>query len=458
MQRTVLFILSLLFFTSFTHAQNNDSVVIRNIYTEALSNGKAYGWLDFLTNNIGGRLSGSEEATKAVLFVEEELNKINPDRVFKQEVIVPHWVRGEKESAEIKMTNKKTVAVSICALGGSISTPKEGIKAKVVEVKNFEELDMLGTEKIKGKIVFFNHPMDPANYSTFKSYGEAARYRWSGASKAAKYGAVGAVIRSMTLSLDDFPHTGSMGYNDSFPKVPTCAISTIGAAKLSASIKEDPALIFIYKQSCRKLPDATSYNVIGEIKGSEYPEEIIVVGGHLDSWDTGNGAHDDGAGVVQSMEILNLFRKLNIQPKRTIRCVAYMNEENGGKGGEKYAEMAKLNKENNIVAIESDGGGSTPEGFSFNGDSLTVGRIMQWEKLFNPFGMHQWIRGYGGADIDHLKSQGTILIGLMVDSQRYFDYHHAASDTFDKVNRRELELGAASMASLIYLISEYGLK
>lgn len=458
MQRIVLFILSFLFFTSFTHAQNNDSVVIRNIYTEALSNGKAYGWLDFLTNNIGGRLSGSEEATKAVLFVEEELNKINPDRVFKQEVIVPHWVRGEKESAEIKMTNKKTVAVSICALGGSISTPKEGIKAKVVEVKNFEELDMLGTEKIKGKIVFFNHPMDPANYSTFKSYGEAARYRWSGASKAAKYGAVGAVIRSMTLSLDDFPHTGSMGYNDSFPKVPTCAISTIGAAKLSASIKEDPALIFIYKQSCRKLPDATSYNVIGEIKGSEYPEEIIVVGGHLDSWDTGNGAHDDGAGVVQSMEILNLFRKLNIQPKRTIRCVAYMNEENGGKGGEKYAEMAKLNKENNIAAIESDGGGSTPEGFSFNGDSLTVGRIMQWEKLFNPFGMHQWIRGYGGADIDHLKSQGTILIGLMVDSQRYFDYHHAASDTFDKVNRRELELGAASMASLIYLISEYGLK
>ena len=458
MQRSVLAILFFLLFTSYSHAQNKDSAVIRNIYTEALSNGKAYGWLDFLTNNIGGRLSGSEEAAKAVLFVEEELNKINPDRVFKQEVIVPHWVRGEKESAEFLMSNKKSVVVSICALGGSISTPKEGVKAKVVEVKNFEELDKLGMEKIKGKIVFFNHPMDPSNYSTFDSYGEAVRYRWGGASKAAKYGAVGAIIRSMTLSLDDYPHTGSMGYNDSFPKVPTCAISTIGAATLSAALMEDPALVFIYKQSCRKLPDVKSYNVIGEIKGSEYPEEIIVAGGHLDSWDTGKGAHDDGAGVVQSMEILNLFRKLDIKPKRTIRCVAYMNEENGGKGGEKYAELAKLNQENNIAAIESDGGGSTPNGFSFKGDSLSADRIMQWDKLFKPYGMYKWIKGYGGADIDHLKDQGTLLIGLSVDSQRYFDYHHAASDTFDKVNRRELELGAASMAALVYLMSEYGLK
>ena len=440
------------------YSQQKDSVIIRNIFVEALTNGKAYSWLDHLSNKIGGRLSGSEEAAKAVMFVEEELNKLNPDRVFKQEVVVPHWVRGEKEFAEYRISNKKTVAVSICALGGSISTPKEGIKGKVIEVKNFEELAKLAMENIKGKIVFFNHPMDPGNYSTFKSYGDAVQYRWDGASKAAKYGAIGAVVRSMTLALDDFPHTGSMGYNDSFPKVPVCAISTIGAELLSAAVKEDPALVFIYKQSCRKLPDAISYNVIGEIKGSQYPEQIIVAGGHLDSWDTGKGAHDDGAGIVQGMEIIHLFRTLNIQPKRTIRFVAFMNEENGGKGGEKYAALGKENHEINIAAIESDAGGSTPRGFSLKGDSITADRIQKWEKLFHPWGMHDWIRGYGGADIDHLKDQGTFLIGLSVDSQRYFDYHHAASDTFDKVNRRELELGAASMAAMVYLLSEYGIK
>ena len=458
MFRKANFTLLISFITTVSFAQSSDSIIIRKIYTEALSNGLAYGWLDHLVNNIGGRLSGSPEAEKAVLYVENELNAVNPDRIFKQDVMVPHWVRGAKETAEVRMANKKTIPVSICALGGSISTPKEGIKAKMIEVKDFDELKKFGSELIKGKIVFFNHPMDPANYNTFKSYGEAVKYRWGGASQAAKYGAVGVVVRSMTLAYDDYPHTGAMGYVDTIPKIAACAISTKGAEILSNALKAEPQLDFIYKQNCRMLPDTLSYNVIGEIKGSEYPEEIILAGGHLDSWETGKGAHDDGTGVVQCMEILNLFRKLNIHPKRTIRCIAYMNEENGGKGGEKYAELAKQNNEKNIVAIESDGGGTTPRGFSLKGDSLVSERIKQWSGLFVGYGIHEWEKGYGGADINHLENQGTFLIGLNVDSQRYFDYHHAASDTFDKVNKRELELGAASMAALMYLISEYGLR
>ena len=450
----------LLFFlaSSSLTAQVSDSVVIRKIFTEALSNGQAYNWLDHLVNDIGGRLSGSPESLKAVAFVEASLNSVSPDRVYKQEVMVPHWIRGVKETAEIIKANRKTIPVSVCALGGSISTPKEGIKGKIIEVRNYDELAKAGMTNIKGKIVFFNVPMNPANYNTFQSYGEAVKYRWGGPSQAAKYGAIGSIMRSVTLSLDDFPHTGSMGYVDSFPKVPACAISIKGAEILSAALKDEPDLDFVFKQSCRKLADTISYNVIGEIKGSEHPEEIIIAGGHLDSWDTGKGAHDDGAGVVQAMEIINIFRKLNIQPKRTIRCVAFMNEENGGKGAEKYAALAKENHEKHIAAIESDAGGTTPRGFTLKGDSATVERVMKWKKLFDAYGMYEWVKGYGGADINQLQDQGAFLIGLSVDSQRYFDYHHAASDTFDKVNRRELELGAAAMTALVYLLSEYGLQ
>lgn len=458
MLKTPTLIFCLLIYVLPASSQETDSTVIKKIYSEALSNGKAYAWLDHLSNSIGGRLSGSPESIKAVSFVEEELNDVNPDRIFKQEIMVPHWIRGNKETAEIISANKKPVAVSICALGGSISTPKEGIKGKVIEIKDFDALEKAGMDKIKGKIVFFNFPMNPVNYSTFQSYGEAVRYRWGGASKAAKYGAIGAIIRSVTLSTDDNPHTGAMGYADTLPKVPVCAISIKGAETLSAALKEDPNLDFIFKQFCRTLPDTLSYNVIAEITGSEHPEEIIIAGGHLDSWETGDGAHDDGAGVVQCMEMINIFRKLNIHPKRTIRCVLFMNEENGGKGGEKYAEAAKTNNQKHIAAIESDEGGTTPRGFSFKGDSLASNRIIQWRKLFEPFGMHEWSAGYGGSDINHLEDQGTLLIGLQVDSQRYFDYHHSANDTFDKVNRRELELGAAAITSLVYLLSEYGLK
>jgi carboxypeptidase Q len=436
-----------------------DSAIIKKFYNYALTSGNAYEWLDTLSNKIGGRLSGSKEAAQAVTWGEKLFRSLNVN-VIKQECMVPHWYRGkEKEMGTImsKSTGSYT-GVSICALGGSIATPNEGVSGKVIEIKNFEELEKLGRKNIEGKIVFYNRPMDATQINTFSAYGNAVDQRWAGAMKAAPYGAVGVVVRSMTLAVDDNPHTGSMGYNDTIPKIPACAISTKGANLLSELLKKNPDLEFVFRMSCEKLPDEKSYNVIGEIKGTEHPEEIIVVGGHLDSWDLGKGAFDDGAGVVQSAEVLNLFNALGIKPKRTIRAVMYMNEENGSKGGEKYAELAKQNNEKHIFAIESDAGGTTPRGFSFKGDSLMIEKLLSWKKLFEPYNLYTWFRGYGGADIDHLEKQCPVLSGLSVDSQRYFDYHHAASDTFDKVNKRELELGAASMAALIHLISEYGLK
>jgi Peptidase family M28 len=437
-------------------AQTNDSAIISAIYKEALTQNQAYKWLEQLCTIAPKRLSGSPGAAKAVELVYNQLQSIKNISVYKQDVMVPHWVSGEKETAYIT-TGKVKTPLSVCALGRSIGTSAEGLKGSVIEVKDFEELDKLG-EKVKGKIVFYNHPMNPGYYNTFRAYGEAVRYRWAGANRASNYGAIGVVVRSMTLAFDDFPHTGSMANYDSVPPIPACAISTIGAQKLSESLTKDNNLQFFYKASCKTLPDAPSHNVIGEIKGSEFPEEIIIVGGHLDAWETGDGAHDDGAGVVQAMDVLRLFKDLNIQPKRTIRCVAFMNEENGGRGGEKYAVESKEKKQNHIAAIESDGGGATPQGFSFKGDAAVVEKIMKWKDLLKPYGANDWTEGHGGADIDHLEDQGTLLIGLTPDSQRYFDYHHAASDTFDKVNKRELQLGAASMAAMVYLLSEYGVK
>lgn len=453
-------------------AQSGDSLIIRKIFDEALVNGKSYELLDHLCNDIGGRLSGSPQAAASVEWSKKVMEGFGFDKVFLQEVMVPHWVRGEKEFAEIiKSNGSKNITVSVCALGGSIGTVTDGITAEVVEIHNFEELEKSGKKEIKGKIVFYNRPMDPTYITTYKAYSEAVDQRWAGAMEAAKYGATGVVVRSMTEALDDHPHTGSIGYNNSSDgyyedniktkeniiKIPAVAISTKGAELLSNFLKRDPGLQFHFNISCQTLPDVRSYNVIGEIKGSEFPEEFIVVSGHLDSWDLGDGAHDDGTGCVQAIEVLRIFKALNIQPKRTIRAVLFMNEENGLRGGKKYAELAKLNSEKHIAAIESDGGGFSPKGFGISGKNEQVDKIIKWKKLFEPYGIYQISKGGGGADISPLKDQNVTLIGLRVESQRYFDYHHAATDTFDKVNKRELELGGAAMAALVYLLDKYGL-
>ena len=439
--------------------QQKDSLMLQSIYRTALLDGKAYDWLDYLTNQIGGRLSGSLNAERAVEWSKEELEKLNLDKVWLQPVLVPKWVRGPKEFALIETEPGVTFNVPITALGGSVATPSVGLKAEVVEVQNFEELAALGREKINGKIVFFNRPMQADLISTFSAYGGCVNQRYDGAREASQYGAIGVIVRSMSLRMDDYPHTGAMSYGDQpiSKRIPAAAISTNAAEKLSNLLKIAPKLKFLFRQQCKQYDDVLSYNVIGEITGSEYPDEIILVGGHLDSWDVGDGAHDDGAGCVQSMEVLRLFQQLDYKPKRTLRVVLFMNEENGLRGGRKYAEIAALKGETHIFALESDAGGFTPRGFNFDLPDHEFTQIRSWKPLFKPYLIHYFEKGGSGADIGPLKTKTNVLAGLRPDSQRYFDHHHAATDTFDAVNKRELELGAATLTSLIYLYDTYGL-
>ncbi|MNQ08771.1 Bacterial leucyl aminopeptidase precursor [compost metagenome] len=457
MRKTV-FLAALLFNGITLFAQSKDEQALKEIYKSALTNAKCYSWLDYLSNDIGSRLSGSDNAEKAVQYTKAQLETLGLDRVYLQEVMVPKWVRGEKETAYIQ-DNKTKIKVPICALGGSVATPKNGLTAEVIEVHSIKELEQLGA-KIKGKIVFFNRPMEPENIETFKSYGGCVDQRYAGAKEAAKFGAVGTIVRSMNLRLDDFPHTGTQSYGD-LPKsdyIPTAAISTNGAELLSKTLKSNPNLKFYFKQSCKQMEDVLSYNVIGEIKGSEHPENIMIVGGHLDSWDLADGSHDDGAGVVQSMEVANIFKNIGYKPKNTIRVVLFMNEENGGRGGDKYEELAQANKENHIFALESDSGGFSPRGFSFETDDANFSKILTWKNLFEPYLIHSFVKGHSGSDIDPLTSKTLVKAGLKPDSQRYFDYHHAENDTFDAINKRELELGAATMASLMYLMDQNGIE
>lgn len=451
-------ILFTLLFTTIIYSQSNDQKMLSDIYKFSLTNSKCYSWLDDLSNKIGQRISGSVGAEKGVAYTKQQLETLGLDKVYLQEVMVPKWVRGEKESAYI-LDNKAKVTVPICALGGSVATSKNGLTAEVIEVHSIKELETLGMEKIKGKIVFYNRPFEAENIDAFKSYGNCVDQRFYGAEKAAKMGAVGTIVRSMNFRLDDFPHTGAQSYGD-LPKdkyIPTIAISTNGAELLSKKLKENNNLKFFMKLSCQTFDDVLSYNVIGEITGSEHPEKIMIVGGHLDSWDLADGSQDDGAGVVQSMEVLEIFKKLNYKPKNTIRAVLFMNEEFGGKGGKKYEELSKLNKENHIFALESDAGGFSPRGFTFECDATNFEKITNWKYLFEPYLIHSFTIGGTGSDIGHLTSAKMVKAGLSPDSQRYFDYHHAANDKFDAVNKRELELGAATMASLMYLFDQYGI-
>lgn len=453
-------LLSFCILLSISFYSQNDEEVMKEIYNQSLTNGKSYDWLNYLSNQIGSRLSGSLGAEKAVAWGKEELDKLGLDKVWLQPVMVPKWIRGAKEYAFIESEPGKTTTVNICALGGSVATPALGIKANVVEVHNFEELAALGKENIEGKIVFYNRPMQADLIHTFEAYGGCVNQRGQGASEAAKYGAVAVIVRSMNLRLDDLPHTGAMNYGDTpvENRIPAAAISTNDAELLSTMLDLDKNVKLYFKQSCKQLNDVQSFNVIGEITGSEFPKQYMIVGGHLDSWDLGDGSHDDGAGIVQSIEVLRLFKELGIKPKHSIRVVLFMNEENGLRGGKKYAEEAKQKGENHIFALESDSGGFSPRGFSLDCNEDNFNQIANWQNLFKPYGIHYFEKGHGGSDIGPLKNDQIVIAGLRPDSQRYFDYHHASNDTFDAVNKRELELGAATMTSLMYLIDKYGVK
>jgi carboxypeptidase Q len=455
--RKVILSVTLLFSIGFTFAQTQDEMAIKTIFDTELTRGKSYSMLEYLSLTIGQRLSGSAGAATAVTWSKTMMENSGFDTVWLQPVMVPHWVRGQKEIG--KVSSKKTAAVSmnICALGGSVSTGANGISAGVIEVKNLDELKALGKKNINGKIVFFNRPMNPSSINTFEAYSAAVDQRVFGASEAAKYGAAGVIVRSMSPNLEDYPHTGMLRYDTTITKIPAVAISTKHAEVLSKLVKDDRSLQFYMETHCEMLADVPSFNVIGELKGSEYKDEIIVVSGHLDSWDLAQGAHDDGAGCVQSIEALRILKVMGYKTKRTIRAVLYMNEENGLRGGTEYARQAALKKEKHIAAIESDEGGFTPRGFSMTASDTIKEKIKRWKPLLENYGLTDFDEDGGGADIGPLEAQGTALIGYLPDSQRYFSYHHTAEDTFDKVNQRELELGAASMTALVYLLDKYGL-
>ena len=445
---------SLSFFALFASAQKDDSVIFRRIADDILKNGRAYEDLRYICKKIGARLSGSANAQKAVEATAKMLKDAGADTVYLQPCMVPHWVRGAKEQGIIQWgANKKSL--SVCALGMSVGTAAAGIKAEVIEVANFEELKKLGEEKVKGKIVFFNYPMRPE--LIFGGYGDAVRYRGAGPVEAAKLGAVAIIIRSVTHALDNNPHTGATRYDSTVKKIPAMACSTMDAEWLHELFKKEKKVELFMKMSCKNLPDKLSYNVVGEIRGTEFPNEIITAGGHLDSWDLAEGAHDDGAGCVQSIQIIRTIKALGIIPKRTIRCVLFMNEENGLAGGNKYAELAALNKENHLFAIESDAGGFGVETLGLTGKSEQVAKVRSWLPLFRPYGIYDMPDGGGGADIGPLRKFETFMCGVNPGSQRYFDYHHAPNDIFENVHKRELEMGAVGMTALVYLVSQYGL-
>ena len=457
MIKKIIPLVAILFCQFFCVAQTEDSMAIKKIADEVLTNGKAYENLRFLCKKIGPRLSGSPQAQKAVEATAKMLKEAGADTVYLQQCMVPHWIRGIKEQGYIQVAGKPKYTLHLCALGNSEGTGKKGISAGVVEVKSFKELDQLGTAVIKGKIVFFNFAMNPNYIQTFKAYAESGIARRAGPSKAAAYGAIGVMVRSLASNLDDFPHTGATQYNDSFPKIPAVAISTNDAEWLSKQLKTKMILTASFTNTSTMLADTISYNVVGEIRGNEFPQQIISVGGHLDSWDLAEGAQDDGAGVTQSIEVLRAIKASGIQPKRTIRAVMFMNEENGSRGGEKYLELAEKNKETHLFALESDAGGFTPRGFSLEMSPEQINKVVQWKNLFYNYGVYDLSAGPGGADVGYLKKIGTALAGLAPDSQRYFDVHHAATDVFENVSKRELHLGALNMAALIYLVDKYGL-
>lgn len=459
-------ILIILFFSEIAvFAQKEDSAFIKRISDEILTNGKAYENLRHLTKKIGARLAGSQGMVKSEQWGLKVMKESGADIAWMQECMVPHWVRGGKDvstalyserAGGIKKMMARKKELDVVALGNSLGTINKGITSEVIEVKSFEDLEAK-KDQVKGKIVFYNYKFNPTFVRTFQSYGDANKYRGQGPSMAAKYGAVGVIVRSMSHSTDNNPHTGSTRYDSAYAKIPAVAIGLQDADWLSENLTKNKTNVFL-KTGGHFLPDTIGHNVIGELKGTEFPDEIITVGGHLDSWDNCEGAHDDGAGCVQTIEILRTFKALGYQPKRTIRFVLFANEENGLRGGNKYADEAKAKGEKHIFALESDAGGFTPRSFGMTGTDEQFKKFLSWKELIAPYGCNEFNRGGGGADIGPLnRAFKTPTAGLNPDSQRYFDIHHARNDVFEAVNKRELHLGAVNMAALIYLVDKYGM-
>ncbi len=438
-----------------SHAQ--DSVMFRRISDEIMLKGTCYENLRVLCKTVGHRLSGTPAAAKAVTWGEKAMKEAGADNVWLQPVNVPYWYRG-KESLELKL-NGKYKTVPALSLGNSKGTDGKTLEAPIVMVADFAALEALPDKDVKGKIIFFNYRFRQDFVNSFEGYGDAVAYRWKSPNIAAKRGAAGVIIRSMSTGEDDFPHTGSMHYDDSVvAKLPEMAIGNQSADALEAACKKGTVTARMTSECHMMEKMVPSYNVIGEIKGTEQPERIITVGGHLDSWDVGEGAHDDGAGCVQSIEVIRALKAIGYKPKYTIRAVLFMNEENGNKGGHAYADSAVARKEQHVLAIESDAGGFSPRGIGMEMSDAQKEHIKSYRHLFLPYNIHDFEHEEGGVDISPLYYKHKVpMAGLMPDSQRYFDYHHTANDVFEQVNHRELKLGAVVMTQLIYLVCEHGL-
>ena len=439
-------------------APSPDELMLKRIYETALVGSPAHDQLRELCEKFPGRLAGSAKLNGAAEWARDLLARQGADRTELQPVVVPHWERGAKESVSLLPPagiKGEVVALTALALGGSVPTPADGLRASVIELHSLDELK---TADVKGRIVFFNRPMNPAYVSTGRAYGEAGDARNRGPAAAAKYGAIGVLTRSLTLSHDDVPHTGATTYLPDVPRIPAAALSVLAAEKLSAALKDNPALQVEIRIHSTWFEDSPSFNVLGELKGSEHPEQVIAVGGHLDSWDIAPGAHDDGAGCIESVDVLRILKTVGYVPKHTIRCVLFANEENGLRGATEYARVVGEKKEVHLLALETDSGGFAPRGFNLGnpaGDAyLRAGR---WKALFEPYGIYDFRHGSGGADVGPLLRYGYTVAGLTPDSQKYFDYHHTTTDSIDKVHPRELALGAAAMAALIYLVDQHGL-
>lgn len=446
----------ILFFPVSIFAQINstvDSIFIRKAFDVALSEGKAYEDLRSLCKDIGARLTGSAEAEMAVYWGKQKLEEYGFDKVYLQEIKVPHWERGTKEVAWYKTKDGVLHKVDVLALGGSIGT-NGVLTGEVILFNSLEEMQNTPVKKIEGKIVFLNQPMDEKLISTFSAYGGCWPVRGRVTAEAGKLGAKAVIIRSLGLPIDEHPHTGSMNYDGDNKKIPGAALSTKSAEELAWAIKNNKKIEFILEMDCKQLEEKISYNVIAEITGIINPENIITFGGHLDSWDVGEGAHDDGAGIVHSMEALRILKELNYKPNNTLRCVFFMNEENGNFGGKTYASWVKEKGENQIAGLESDAGGFSPRGFTCSGNDKQIKMLQSFAPLLKPYELHKFEIGYGGVDINPLKTyyKDIPLFGLRPDSQRYFDFHHTEADVFENVNKRELELGCGSMAALLYLL------
>lgn len=427
-------------------------IEFKRISDEILLNSNSYENLRELTKQVGPRFSGTAGYEKAVVWAEQKLKEAGAANIWKQEVVVPIWERG-RESLQIRTSSGKWQSLRMLSLGNSEGTGGKDLEGEILLVKSIQEFNNLMSKEVKGKIVFFNYPFDQSIVNTADAYMLAGKYRWSTPSLVGKKGAKAVITRSLTSAFDDVPHTGSMYYDqDDKNKVPSISISAKAADELEKSLGKQKVFAKINTTSGIK-GEMINHNVIGEIPGNR-DKSVIVVGAHLDSWDISEGAHDNGAGVVQCLEVLRTFRKLNIENNHTIRVVLFANEENGVHGGETYAAQVKKKEEKHIFAIESDAGGFSPRGISLDMIPQRRKLVFAWKNYFLPYGVYDFDQTYAGQDIVPLKKLGVPLAELVPDMQRYFDIHHTSEDTFEKVNRRELMLGAVTMAQIVYMIDK----